>query len=47
VAVGSAPPSNANRALEEFTKWAKLSLGKGLNSNINGKFYIYGVIACD
>ncbi|KAF4277644.1 hypothetical protein CNMCM8057_002472 [Aspergillus fumigatus] len=35
VAVGSAPPSNANRALEEFTKWAKLSLGKGLNSNIN------------
>jgi PERQ amino acid-rich with GYF domain-containing protein len=46
VAVGSAPPSNANRALEEFTKWAKLSLGKGLNSNINGKFYIYGVIAC-
>jgi PERQ amino acid-rich with GYF domain-containing protein len=47
VAVISAPPSNANRALEEFTKWAKLSLGKGLNSNINGEFYIYGVIGCD
>lgn len=44
VAVGSAPPSNANRALEEFTKWAKLSLGKGLNSNINGEFCIYAII---
>jgi hypothetical protein len=22
--------------MEEFTKWAKLTLGKGLNSNING-----------
>ncbi|PLB40168.1 GYF domain-containing protein [Aspergillus candidus] len=31
----STPPANPNRAVEEFTKWAKLSLGKGLNSNIN------------
>lgn len=36
VTVGSSPASNANRAVEEFTKWAKLTLGKGLNSNING-----------
>ncbi|KAL4920183.1 hypothetical protein BDW62DRAFT_177829 [Aspergillus aurantiobrunneus] len=28
-------PSNPSRAMEEFTKWAKLTLGKGLNSNIN------------
>lgn len=35
VTVGSVPQSNPNRAVEEFTKWAKLSLGKGLNSNIN------------
>ncbi|KAJ6008419.1 hypothetical protein N7540_012395 [Penicillium herquei] len=27
--------ANPNRAVEEFTKWAKLALGKGLNSNIN------------
>lgn len=27
--------TNPNRAMEEFTKWAKLALGKGLNSNIN------------
>jgi PERQ amino acid-rich with GYF domain-containing protein len=33
--VGSIPQSNPNRAVEEFTKWAKLALGKGLNSNIN------------
>ncbi|KAJ5540952.1 hypothetical protein N7494_006028 [Penicillium frequentans] len=33
--MGSVPQSNANRAVEEFTKWAKLTLGKGLNSNIN------------
>lgn len=32
-----AAPTNANRAVEEFTKWAKLTLGKGLNSSINGK----------
>ncbi|KAJ5290807.1 hypothetical protein N7478_000058 [Penicillium angulare] len=36
VTLGSAPQSsNPNRPVEEFTKWAKLSLGKGLNSNIN------------
>ncbi|KAJ5595914.1 hypothetical protein N7450_002372 [Penicillium hetheringtonii] len=35
VTVGSVPQSNSTRAVEEFTKWAKLSLGKGLNSNIN------------
>lgn len=35
VTVGSVPQSNSNRAVEEFTKWAKLALGKGLNSNIN------------
>ncbi|KAL4941262.1 hypothetical protein BDV06DRAFT_194856 [Aspergillus oleicola] len=28
-------PSNPSRAMEEFNKWAKLTLGKGLNSNIN------------
>lgn len=41
VSVNTAPttssPPNPNRALEEFTKWAKLALGKGLNSNINGR----------
>ncbi|KAI9371288.1 hypothetical protein BJX61DRAFT_543826 [Aspergillus egyptiacus] len=31
----STPSSNPSRAMEEFTKWAKLTLGKGLNSNIN------------
>ncbi|RAH78312.1 hypothetical protein BO86DRAFT_391863 [Aspergillus japonicus CBS 114.51] len=35
VSVGPAPATNPNRAVEEFTKWAKLALGKGLNSNIN------------
>ncbi|KAF5867017.1 hypothetical protein ETB97_006863 [Aspergillus alliaceus] len=35
VTVNTAVPSNPNRAVEEFTKWAKLALGKGLNSNIN------------
>jgi len=29
--------SNQTKANEEFTKWIKGSLGKGLNSNINGK----------
>ncbi|KAL4778163.1 hypothetical protein BJX76DRAFT_343966 [Aspergillus varians] len=28
-------PSNPSLAMDEFTKWAKLTLGKGLNSNIN------------
>lgn len=36
--VSSTPPANPNRALEEFTKWVKLSLARELNSNINGKF---------
>ncbi|KAJ5923714.1 hypothetical protein N7454_008959 [Penicillium verhagenii] len=36
VTLGSVPQSsNSNRAVEEFTKWAKLALGKGLNININ------------
>ncbi|KAJ5647021.1 hypothetical protein N7490_003393 [Penicillium lividum] len=36
VTLGSVPQlSNPNRAVEEFTKWAKLALGKGLNTNIN------------
>ncbi|KAJ6182258.1 hypothetical protein N7485_000900 [Penicillium canescens] len=35
VTVGSVPQSNPNQAVEEFTKWATLALGKGLNSNIN------------
>ena len=34
--VSSSIPST-NKALEEFTKWAKLTLGRGLNSGINGK----------
>ncbi|KAL2825180.1 hypothetical protein BDW59DRAFT_146548 [Aspergillus cavernicola] len=29
------PSSNLSRATEEFNKWAKLTLSKGLNSNIN------------
>jgi PERQ amino acid-rich with GYF domain-containing protein len=29
--------SNLNRAAEELMKWAKMSLGRGLNSGINGK----------
>jgi PERQ amino acid-rich with GYF domain-containing protein len=39
VTMGSVPQSNPNRAVEEFTKWAKFTLGKGLNSNINGKLH--------
>jgi PERQ amino acid-rich with GYF domain-containing protein len=39
VTVSTAVQSNPNRAVEEFTKWAKLALGKGLNSNINGMFF--------
>ncbi|KAJ5613184.1 hypothetical protein N7510_006378 [Penicillium lagena] len=35
VTVGSVPQSNSSKAVEEFTKWAKLALGKGLNLNIN------------
>ncbi|KAJ5899286.1 hypothetical protein N7495_004030 [Penicillium taxi] len=35
VTMGNIPQSNPNRAVEEFTKWAKFSLGKGLTSNIN------------
>ncbi|KAJ5292692.1 uncharacterized protein N7443_008645 [Penicillium atrosanguineum] len=35
VTAGSVPQSNPNQAVEEFSKWAKLILGKGLNSNIN------------
>ncbi len=35
-AIPVSAPSNPSRAMEEFTKWAKLTLGKGLNSNING-----------
>lgn len=37
VNTATSPPANSNRAMEEFTKWAKLALGKGLNSTINGK----------
>ncbi|PWY74443.1 hypothetical protein BO70DRAFT_389044 [Aspergillus heteromorphus CBS 117.55] len=33
--VVATPPTNPNRAVEEFTKWAKLTLVKGLDSNIN------------
>ncbi len=33
----SAVVTNQNKATEEFTRWAKTALGKGLNSNINGK----------
>lgn len=41
VVTTTSPPANPNRAVEEFTKWTKLTLGKGLNSNINGKLFIY------
>jgi PERQ amino acid-rich with GYF domain-containing protein len=37
VTTGSLPQSNSSKAVEEFTKWAKLALGKGLNMNINGE----------
>lgn len=33
----STTTSNQSKANEEFTKWIKGSLGKGLNSNINGE----------
>uniref|UniRef100_A0A093VH25 GYF domain-containing protein mpd2 n=1 Tax=Talaromyces marneffei PM1 TaxID=1077442 RepID=A0A093VH25_TALMA len=33
--IATTPVSNANRANEEFTKWAKVTLGKGLNNGIN------------
>lgn len=29
--------TNQNKATDEFTRWAKTALGKGLNGNINGK----------
>ncbi|CRG83918.1 PERQ amino acid-rich with GYF domain-containing protein 2 [Talaromyces islandicus] len=35
VTVGTMPTANPNRATEEFTKWAKITLGKGLNNGIN------------
>ncbi|KAL4870083.1 hypothetical protein BDV12DRAFT_65522 [Aspergillus spectabilis] len=31
----STPSASPSRAMEEFNKWAKLTLGKGLNTNIN------------
>jgi PERQ amino acid-rich with GYF domain-containing protein len=34
--VTSNSASNLNRATEELMKWAKMSLGRGLNSSING-----------
>ncbi|KAH8705162.1 hypothetical protein BGW36DRAFT_366987 [Talaromyces proteolyticus] len=33
--VSATPTANPNRAAEEFTKWSKITLGKGLNSGIN------------
>ena len=33
----SAATTNQNKATDEFTRWAKTALGKGLHSNINGK----------
>ena len=36
VTSGNLPQSNPNQAVEEFTKWATLSLSKGLNTGING-----------
>jgi PERQ amino acid-rich with GYF domain-containing protein len=35
--IGTSTASNPNKATEELTKWAKIALGKGLNSSINGK----------
>lgn len=34
----SATLNNQSKAADEFTKWAKGALGKGLNTNINGNF---------
>lgn len=43
--VSATPPAaNPNRAMEEFTKWAKLYLGKELNSNINGKLMVHRLV---
>lgn len=42
--ISSAPVSNPNRANEEFTKWAKITLGKGLNSGIIGMSSIHSQI---
>jgi PERQ amino acid-rich with GYF domain-containing protein len=28
--------TNQSKAAEEFTKWTKSALGKGLNNNMNG-----------
>jgi PERQ amino acid-rich with GYF domain-containing protein len=39
VTSGSNSQSNPNQAVEEFTKWATLSLSKGLNTGINGMFH--------
>jgi PERQ amino acid-rich with GYF domain-containing protein len=36
VTVGTISTANPNRATEEFTKWAKITLGKGLDNGING-----------
>jgi len=44
VTASSVPQSNPNRAVEEFSKWAKFTLGKGLNSNINGKFGVFSIV---
>lgn len=33
----AAPVASPSRPTEELTKWAKMALGKGLNSSINGK----------
>lgn len=37
-ALASTPTTNPNRPIEELSKWAKMALGKGLNSSINGRF---------
>lgn len=40
-AMTTVPSANQNKANEEFTKWAKVSLAKGLNTGINGKISNY------
>lgn len=38
---GNTSTTNTNQAIEELAKWAKLSLGRGLNSNINGSLFFF------
>ena len=36
----NAPSTNQSKAADEFTKWTKSALGKGLNNNMNGNLHL-------